>query len=152
MTAPERNGPWSPAEADSFLQDAVIPMRLSAVSPAGWPVVLSLWFLYEDGAFIAASRPNARIVKLLEGNPRCGFEVAREAPPYCGVRGQGKATLDAAVGEAVLGRLAARYLGETETPFRRWLMAGAADEVAIIIRPVRLMTWDYRGRMADSGG
>jgi len=141
------SGPWSVDEIGTYLAGAVIPVRLSAISPAGWPVVLSLWFLYADGAFHCASRSHARIVALLEANPRCGFEVAGETLPYFGVRGQGVATLDRKNGKAVLERLADRYLGAGDTPFRRRLMQGARDEVALIIRPTRMMSWDYRKRM-----
>ena len=147
MTQTVLKGPWSAGEIDAHLAGAVIPIRLSAISPAGWPVVLSLWFLYEDGAFHCASRSHARIVALLEANPRCGFEIAGETPPYCGVRGQGMASLDRTNGKAVLARLADRYLGSDDTPFRRRLMQGADDEVAILIRPTRMMSWDYRKRM-----
>ncbi|MDA0662534.1 MAG: pyridoxamine 5'-phosphate oxidase family protein [Proteobacteria bacterium] len=147
MTQTVLSGPWSAGEIGTYLAGAVIPVRLSAISPAGWPVVLSLWFLYEDGAFHCASRSHARIVALLDANPRCGFEVAGETPPYCGVRGQGLATLDRTNGAAVLARLADRYLGTGDTPFRRKLMQGAQDEVALVIRPTRMMSWDYRKRM-----
>lgn len=147
MTQTVWSGPWSAGEAGTYLAGAVIPIRLSAISAAGWPVVLSLWFLYEDGVFHCASRSHARIVALLDANPRCGFEVAGETPPYCGVRGQGLASLDRDSGKAVLARLADRYLGSEDTPFRRRLMQGAQDEVALTIRPTRMMSWDYRKRM-----
>jgi hypothetical protein len=40
----------------------------------------------------------ARILEYLRVEPRCGFEVASDRPPYRGVRGQGVASLHPAEG------------------------------------------------------
>lgn len=125
-------------------------MRLSVINRGGWPVIVSLWFLYEDGRFWAASRHRARIVDYLSANPRCGFEIARDAPPYCGVRGYGLAEMSNDTDARLLTRLADRYLGSAETPFRHWLIAGATEETAIAIVPESLMSWDYRARMSGA--
>ena len=140
-------GPWSEADIDRYLTSAVIPMRLSALGGSGWPVVLSLWFRWRDGALWCASNPQSRIVAMLAQENRCGFEIAGDTPPYRGVRGQGKATLDRDDGVVELRALIERYLGPEETSFSRWLMARSAGEVAIRIEPVRLMSWDYTARM-----
>mgnify|MGYP005651316543 FL=1 len=141
------SGPWALSDVEVFLHQALIPVRLSAISPSGWPTVVSLWFIYEDGVLKCASKPSARITELLRENPKCGFEIAGETPPYHGVRGQGLATLDHKSGPTLLPRLIDRYIGPDITPFRRWLLIGQAEEVGIIIRPIRLMSWDYRKRM-----
>jgi hypothetical protein len=143
-------GPWSIAEIEAYLRDAIIPIRLSAISPSGWPVVVSLWYDFDTEMLWCASQRKARIIKLLEAKPRCGFEIAAEQPPYFGVRGQGLADVDDSAGSDVLRRLADRYLGADDTPFRRWLLERDDEEVAIAIRPVRLMSWDYRDRMSKA--
>jgi len=143
-------GPWSIGEIEAYLKDASIPIRLSAISPSGWPVVVSLWYDFDAEMLWCASQRNARIIKLLDANPRCGFEIASEQPPYFGVRGQGLAEVDDSAGSDVLRRLADRYLGADNTPFRRWLLARDDKEVAIAIRPVRLMSWDYQDRMSKA--
>jgi hypothetical protein len=127
----------------------VIPVRLACLGSTGAPVVLSLWFLYRDGAFWCASRPTARVVRHLERDPRCAFEVARDAPPYRGVRGQGRASVRRGQGGALLGELLDRYLGGRDSPLARRLLAGAADEVAIRVGPTRLASWDYSERMRE---
>jgi hypothetical protein len=141
------SGPWSQVEIGEFLRQSIVPLRLSAISPAGWPVIVSLWYLYEEGVIRCASRRHARIISLLEKNPRCAFEIAGEAPPYFGVRGQGMASIDPDGAPELLTNLVNRYLGTEETPFRRWLLAGAMNETSITIRPIRFMSWDYRDRM-----
>jgi nitroimidazol reductase NimA-like FMN-containing flavoprotein (pyridoxamine 5'-phosphate oxidase superfamily) len=141
------NGPWSNKDIAKYLTKSVIPIRLSLVSPTGWPVVVSLWYQFQDGSLMCASRRTARIVKLIENNPRCGFEISSEAPPYSGVRGQGTAYLDEQRGEALLSQLVDRYVDPKASDFRNWLQKDAKNEIAIRIVPHRIMSWDYRQRM-----
>tara|TARA_A100001037_G_scaffold56955_1_gene49251 strand:+ start:652 stop:1104 length:453 start_codon:yes stop_codon:yes gene_type:complete len=147
MDSPKLSGPWSLPEIEQNFAQSIIPMRLSVISRAGWPVVLSLWFLYENGVLKCASRRQSKVISFLKDNPRCGLEIAGETPPYHGIRGQGIATISEDGAAALLERLANRYLGTEDTPFRQWLLAGAHDEAAISVAPVRLMSWDYRNRM-----
>lgn len=148
MPNPKMSGPWAEPECEAYLRQAVIPLRISAVSSAGWPTIASLWFVFEEGTLRCASKGSSRIVQLLRAEPRCGFEVAGEEPPYFGVRGQGVVELDENLGPALLPRLVDRYVGSEATDFRRWLLSRTEDEVAIIIKPVRFFSWDYRKRMS----
>lgn len=141
------HGPHSAEAIDAHLRETVIPLRLGVVSASGHPLVLSLWFTWQDGALWCATSPRARIVALLRRDPRCGFEVAREAPPYCGVRGQGVAELVPERGGEILDALVDRYLGTRESPFARWLLARREGEMAIRIPPARITSWDFRARM-----
>jgi nitroimidazol reductase NimA-like FMN-containing flavoprotein (pyridoxamine 5'-phosphate oxidase superfamily) len=140
-------GPFSAAAIEAHLREAVIPLRLGVVSESGHPLVLSLWFVWRDGALWCATAPDARVIRLLRRDPRCGFEVAREAPPYCGVRGQGVAELVPERGGEILEALIDRYLGTRDSSFARWLLGRRDDEVAIRIAPERITSWDFRARM-----
>lgn len=133
-----------------YLRDVVIPLRLSCVSASGWPVVLSLWYLYRDGLFYCATQEDAQVVGYLRREPRCAFEIAADQPPYCGVRGQGMVTLDSQLGPETLQHLLIRYLGSTDSPLARRLLAQSQDEVAIIIHPIKVFTWNYTSRMKDT--
>jgi hypothetical protein len=150
MDAPIRSGPFSPAEVDTFLDGAVIPMRLATVSPTGWPTVVSLWFLREGDELWAATRPTSALAAFLAETPRCAFEIAGDEPPYRGVRGRADVVLDAGAGGPVLERLLTRYLGGTEGPLARNLLARAADEVHLRLRPRSLVSWDYSVRMSGT--
>jgi len=141
------SGPWDHKEIEFYLASTVVPVRLSANNKNGWPIVVSLWFLYEEGHLLAASRKSSKIIEYLEVNPRCGFEIAREAPPYYGVRGYGDATLTPDQNAKLLTRLADRYVGAEKTHFRQWLISGGKEETTIQIRPRFWMSWDYRARM-----
>jgi len=151
MTAPSLvvTGPYSLAEAERYLRETVIPLRLACTTSAGWPLVLSLWYLYRDGSLWCATSPRALILRHLEHDGRCGFEVAPNDPPYLGVRGQARATVIRGGGSVLLEELIQRYLGTTVSPLARQLLSRAADEVAIRLTPTRLSSWDYRQRMTS---
>jgi nitroimidazol reductase NimA-like FMN-containing flavoprotein (pyridoxamine 5'-phosphate oxidase superfamily) len=141
---------WSPEAITAFLQQMRIPIRLASVTSTGWPLVVSLWYLYENGRLYCATQKTAKIVAHLRREPRCAFEVAADLPPYRGVRGQGKAAIIPERGEEMLSRLLERYLKDTSSSLAQLLLARSADEVAIEIEPVALTTWDFTARMRDS--
>ncbi len=140
-------GPWSREQIDAHLAATLVPLRLAYASPSGHPQLLSLWFVWHEDAIWCATSSSALLVKRLELDPRCGFEVAPDAPPYHGVRGRGVASLDSARGAEILELLIDRYLGTRESPFARWLIARSATEVAIRVAPSSLSSWDFAARM-----
>lgn len=140
-------GPWTLEQIHAHLEATVVPLRVAHATRAGHPQVLSLWFVHRDGALWCATSQRARIVANLEREPRCGFEVAGDAPPYRGVRGSGVATIDRSRGAEILGALVDRYLGTRETPFAQWLLSRVASEVAIRVEPQSITSWDFRARM-----
>lgn len=144
------SGPWSKEKVREHLERTVIPIRLGCTASSGNPLVLSLWFVYRDGALWCATQPDAAVTKHLRKNPRCAFEVARDEPPYRGVRGRGTATIVPDEGANVLRQLLERYQGGTDTPLARWLLSRAEHEVAIRIQPERLTTWDFTERMQSA--
>ena len=138
---------WGHQQISLFLRDVVIPVRLACLHTDGFPLVCSLWYLYDDGAIWCATQRSARLIKYLESEPRCGFEVAADPMPYRGVRGQGTANLSAADGPATILRLIDRYIGNRDSDFASWLVARSASEVAIKITPDWLTSWDFSDRM-----
>lgn len=143
-------GPWSPSQVDAFLAETCVPLRLAANGTAGHPALVSLWFTPIEGRLWCATQRTAHIARLIERDPRCGFEVSVETPPYRGVRGSAEATLHADRGEAILRLLLDRYLGGTDSRLARQLLSRAGDEVAIALEPTRMSTWDFTERMKDT--
>jgi nitroimidazol reductase NimA-like FMN-containing flavoprotein (pyridoxamine 5'-phosphate oxidase superfamily) len=143
------SGPWSNAQIERFLAQSAIPLRLACLAARGEPRLLSLWYVHRDHALWCATPARAKVVRMLERDPRCAFEVAGDDIPYRGVRGEGRATIDAAAGEAVLRELIRRYLGSEQTPFVRWLLSRRSEEVALRIAPTRLSSWDFSARMNE---
>ena len=134
-------------ELDRFLADTIVPLRLACLDRDGSPHVLSLWYLWRDGAIWCATRPDAWVVSRLRADPRGRLGVAGGGPPFRGLRGQGRAGLLPEQGEALLGELVDRYLGGRDGRFAGWLLARSAGEMAIRILPARTSRWDYSRRM-----
>lgn len=135
---------------DNYLQESIIPLRLSCISTSGWPVVLSLWYLFEDGHLYCATPQSARVVSYLTNESRCAFEVASDQPPYCGVRGRALATIEQERGLEILERLLTRYLGGTDSSLAQQLLGRSQPEVAIRLSPQSLHTWNFANRMKNS--
>jgi len=139
-----------PVSIENYLQEAKIPLRLSCVMGSGWPTVLSLWYLFEEGSLFCATPETARVVSYLRAEPRCSFEVASDQPPYCGVRGRALAVIDQDRGAEILERLLFRYLGGVDNPLTKKLLGRSAFEIAIRLEPQNFYTWNFTNRMADS--
>lgn len=139
---------WSVAGIERFLGEAEIPVRIACIAGNGAPLVCSLWYLYAEGALWCATRQDADVVAMLGREPRCAFEIAGDAPPYRGVRGQGRATLSPGDGAGILGRLVDRYVGDRRTHFARWLLVRQDREVAIRVDFEWLTSWDFTARMS----
>lgn len=135
---------------DNYLKEIKIPLRLSCVDEEGWPVVLSLWFLFEDGNFYCATPERAKVVTYLRREPRCAFEVAADEPPYCGVRGRAVAVIDQETGIQVLEQLLIRYVGGTDNPLAQTLLSRDVPEVAIRLEPQSFHTWNFSQRMKST--
>ena len=142
-------GPWSPDQVERFLQEIRVPIRVACNTASGHPLLASLWFVPLNGALWCATQRTARVASLLVKDPRCGFEVSVEAPPYRGVRGSGLAILHADRGEEILRILIDRYVGGSNSKLARLLLARVENEVAIELQPETLVSWDYQARMSE---
>ena len=140
-------GPWRAGAIEEYLRTSVLPVRLASIAADGSPVVLSLWYLYEEGSIWCATQRTSRIIARLEREPRCGFEIAGDTIPYRGIRGRAQATIDVPRGALLLPLLIARHLGGTDSPLASWLLARAENEVAIRLDRMRVSTWDFTARM-----
>jgi hypothetical protein len=134
-------------EMHEFLDAVRIPIRIACKTETGWPMVVSLWFMHQDGLLYCATQKSARIVQYLQNDARCAFEIAEDQPPYCGIRGQARASIDETLGVDILEKLIARYLGNTNITLASNLRAKSESEVAIILEPMRIFTWDFSQRM-----
>ena len=137
---------------ESKFQDLLqkkIPIRFSCITDAGWPVILSLWYLHKEGKIYCATQKDAKVVEYLLKNPRCGFEIASENPPYLGIRGRGTVVVREDISLEILESLISRYLGNQDSSLAKFLLNQKDNEIAIEIIPSKLFSWDYSGRMKD---
>jgi nitroimidazol reductase NimA-like FMN-containing flavoprotein (pyridoxamine 5'-phosphate oxidase superfamily) len=143
-------GVWDRAGIDAFLTATTVPVRLSCRTPDDHLWMLSLWYLWEDGALWCATGADADVVRYLRHDDEVAFEVSTNDPPYRGVRGRGRATVDADEDKRLLRRLLTRDLGGTDSALAERLLAPERDEVRLGIDPVRVYSWDYSDRMRDA--
>lgn len=148
MSEVSYRGPWGPDQVSDYLAATVIPLRLATSGRSG-PMVQSMWFRFENGLFYLATPADSLVVRRLQADPRCGFEVAGDDPPYRGVRGTGSVLISDDTDRAVLGSLVVRYLGSRDTKLGRWLLGRTEPEVAITIWPTSVTSWDFTTRMSD---
>ena len=97
--------------------------------------------------YTAQPKDSAKIVSYLQHDNRCAFEIAADQPPYCGIRGQAKVWIDEKLGVEILEKLLVRYLGGTDNDLAKKLLANSESEVAIVLEPVRIYSWDFSDRM-----
>lgn len=141
------DGVWSQSETETFLDAAIIPLRLGCHNPAGGLWMLSLWYRFHEGRIQCATSKQADVVSFLRRNDEVCFEVSTNSPPYMGVRGAGTANITEDGAKDVLRTLVDQYLGTREAEMAQWLLSDDREEVAITIDPSRLHTWDYTPRM-----
>ena len=131
------------------INDKKIPIRISFITPDGGPSIISLWYEQIDGKIYCATQRTAKIVSYLEKNPRCGFEIATDKPPYKGARGSGIAKIIPQDGGKILSILMRKYLGDKTSTLSKFLKTNEKNEVAIEITPHKIFNYDYSKRMKD---
>ena len=141
-----RSGPWSPDAIAVYLAEAAIPIRLASVGKH-FPLVQSLWFLYENDELLCCTQQDSVLSKRLGRDSHVGFEISADAPPYRGVRGKGRARIEQGTAAEVLPRLVEKYLGSEPTDFSTWLLSRLDNEVVIRITDLSVSSWDYSSRM-----
>jgi len=143
-------GPWSRAQVDRFLGEALVPLRLAGNGASGHPVLASLWFVPIEGRLWCATQAGAHVARLLGRDARCAWEVSVESPPYRGVRGTARAEIRPDRGEDVLQRLVDRYRVDRGSDFASFLLSRVDTEVAIAIEPASMVSWDFSRRMGGA--
>lgn len=137
-------------EIDKFIPNSKIPIRVAFMKSVGVPTVISLWYVCNGGKIYCATQKTAKIVSYLQKNPRCGFEIAADKPPYKGIRGQGTVRILNETGANVLDILIDKYLGEKESDLSKFLKSNSKTEAAIEITPQKIFYYDYSERMKDA--
>ena len=140
---------WDGSLIEEFLNKAVIPLRISVNDKEGYPLICSLWYLYDKGKIYCATTAGSKISELLKIDERCAFEVAPNNPPYRGVRGKANVAIDHKLGREVLALLISKYLKNNESNLAQWLLSRVENEVSLILEPIWISSWDYSDRMKD---
>lgn len=136
-------------KTNDVIPDIKIPIRMAFIKPNGNPAVISLWYVPINDKICCATQKKAKIVSYLQKNPVCGFEIARDEPPYKGVRGEGDVEIISKKGEEILSILIKKYLGKKESTLSKFLEKNSQSEVAIQINPKKIFPYDYSKRMKE---
>lgn len=131
----ERLKPLPDEQIKALLDDLGQPVRIASISPNGFPLISTVWFLYERGSFWCITQKRTLLRRNLARDPRCAFEIALEGKRYKLMRGQGVATLDLGDGERLTNRMIEQYLNDPEGPVAARMRAQIATEYAVEIRP-----------------
>ena len=118
-----------------LLSDLASPMRLASQSPNGFPLISTLWSIYEDGIFWCITQHSTLLRRNLAVNPRCAFEIALSGKRFKLLRGQGLASLDLADGGRMTECIINRYLADPSGPIATGMRKQVVTEYAIAIRP-----------------
>lgn len=140
---------WTAERVASFLDETRVPMRLATGAESGFPILCSLWFLYEDGHLLCATQEDAMVVRALAKDSRCAFEISTNEMPYFGFRGRGSVEVAQEGAVDVLERLIDRYLGRRDSGLAKWLLSRAENEVYLSIEIEWATSWDYSQRMSS---
>lgn len=135
MNEAPRNRSLDIAQVESLLEGVTKPARIASVSPNGFPLISTVWLIYETGTFWCITQKSTLLRRNLSLNPGCAFEFALENGRYKVLRGQGIATLSLQEGPRVTELMIARYLDDSNGAVARKLRAQVDTEYAIQIRP-----------------
>lgn len=115
---------------------------LTTVSADGQPQTSPVWFLWQDGAFIVYSLPNAPRVRNIRGNPRVALNLDGDGEGGAIATFEGTAVLDdAGPASTELTDYQARYLARI-TAYGWTAQSFARDyPQRIVITPTKLRTY-----------
>jgi nitroimidazol reductase NimA-like FMN-containing flavoprotein (pyridoxamine 5'-phosphate oxidase superfamily) len=143
-------GAWSRAELETFLDEALVPVRLGCHHSKGGLWMLSLWYEFTDGTIRCATSSGSDVADFLRANDSVSFEISTNQPPYMGVRGSGTASLSPDEDKKLLESLIERYLGGTDSELATMLLTDDREELVITVEPRRLYSWDFTDRMQSA--
>ena len=144
------------AELLEFLSEGQKSLQVASNDPDGYPHLVPMWFVVEDGKIVFRSFSKSQKILNLRRDPNLTVLV-EEGTGYTELRGamvKGEANLvdDADYCLDLYVALANRYAflagvepGATpEEEVREYFAGFAAKQTAVIVEPVEIVSWDYR--------
>ena len=148
------NDPLAPARplAQQEIADLTalaMPAHLATLDHAGFPRVIPIWFLWEEGIFYLSSGPQSRHVQDLARDPRAGLCITvEESPtekgyrPFRQIMVRGKASVQPDTGASWARKLIGKYIAG-EAGVRRAKLEAEKPHVVIVLRPERFVTTGF---------
>ena len=131
------------------LLNLAIPAHLATLDPAGFPRVIPIWFLWEEGIFYLSSGPRSRHVQDLARDPRAGLCITVEEGqteagyrPFRQIMVRGYAHVQPDTDEIWARKLILKYITGPAGMLRAQRIAGE-PLVVIVLRPERFLTTGF---------
>ena len=131
------------------LLNLAIPAHLATLDPAGFPRIIPIWFLWEDGIFYLSSGPQSRHVSDLARDPRAGLCITVEEGqteagyrPFRQIMVRGYAHVQPDIDELWARKLIGKYI-TGEAGVRRAKLIAGEPLVVIVLRPERFLTTGF---------
>ncbi len=138
----------SPQEIADVLKLA-IPAHLATLDPAGFPRIIPLWFLWEDGSFYLSSGPQSRHVQDLVRDSRAGLGITVEEGqteagyrPFRQIMVRGYAHVQPDTGAIWARKLIGKYI-TGQAGVRRAKLEAGKPHVVIVLCPERFLTTGF---------
>ena len=127
-----------------------IPMRLGMVDEKGWPLVMPVWHVYENGVFRVAVGNTSHKANMLRKNQRAYFTVdtGGHHGEARGVRGRASVRVidgDVRLAVDVARKGLAKYTGTDEGPYADEMLKWARDGGMSVLEltPLRFGAFGY---------
>lgn len=138
----------------AFLSDGAKTLQVASNDRDGYPHIVPMWFLVEDGKVVFRSFSKSQKIVNLRRNPKLSvlIESGETYDELKGVMIRGTATLidDRATVLAIYGAIAAKYKmigGESVQLEGAALEAAfgsyAEKNTAVVVEPIKVASWDH---------
>jgi nitroimidazol reductase NimA-like FMN-containing flavoprotein (pyridoxamine 5'-phosphate oxidase superfamily) len=131
------------------LLNLAIHAHLATLDPAGFPRVIPIRFLWEEGIFSLSSGPESRQVQDLARDPRVGLCITLEEGqtetgyrPFRQIMVRGKACVQPDTDASWARKLISKYI-PGEAGVRRAELEAGNPHVVIVLRPERFLTTGF---------
>lgn len=131
------------------LTSLAIPAHMATLDPAGFPRVIPIWFLWEEGIFYLSSGPQSRHVQDLTRDPRAGFCLTVEEGqtetgyrPFRQIMVRGYAQVQPDTDASWARKLIGKYI-PGEAGVQRAKLEAGKPHVVIVLRPERFLTTGF---------
>ena len=138
----------TPQETTDLLNLA-IPAHLSTLDPDGFPRLVPIWFLWEEGTFYLSSGPESRHVRDLARDPRAGLCITIEEDqtqagyrPFRQIMVRGKAQVLPDPHATWSRKLIGKYIAG-DAGVQRATHEVGKSHVVIVLHPERFLTTGF---------
>lgn len=138
----------SQPEISEFLRDGYM-LSVATIGPFGYPDVVAMWYTLVQGQIAFWTYAKSQKVMNLRRDPRltCMVEAGRTYADLRGVEIKGRATIldDTQRVQEIGEAIHVRYNDhEPNASQRRRIAQQAAKRVAVVVTPVKIISWDHR--------